>query len=519
MSEKPIPRSIRAIRTETVNCILRHRNMKILFVSPDRPDTFWNLKHVLRYISRKSTLPPLGLLTVAGMLPQHWHKKLVDMTVEKLTDNDILWADYVFIGAMHIQKDTVIEIANRCRKLGRKTVGGGPVFRIDKTDFPEIDHIIFGEAENTIHQFIEDVENGTLKRTYSSDKWADLTTTPIPLWDIANIKNYASMCIQYSRGCPFGCDFCDVTELFGNKMRLKNARQVTKELDSIYASGWKGQVFMVDDNFIGNKNHLKDDLLPAMIEWMERHSHPFNFNTQVSINIADDEKLMTMMSEAGFDTVFIGIESSSDDSLEECNKKQNTNRNLVECVKKIQRFGLQVQAGFILGFDSDGPSIFDKMINFIQSSGIATAMVGLLNAPQETKLYERLKKENRILEDSTGDNTDYSLNLIPKMEPDNLVNSYKNVVQTIYAPKNYYKRVMTLLKNYQPPKEKPPLTLNDLKTLFKSMWIVGILARGRTYYWRLIIWSMFRRRHSFNIAVMYAIYGFHFRKVFTKKAA
>lgn len=488
--------------------------MKVLFVSLERPDTFWNLKYVLKCLSRKSTLPPLGLLTVAAMLPEKWDKKLIDMTVEDLTDKDILWADYVFIGAMYIQKGSLLKVARRCRELGVKTVGGGPIFRTGQDVYPEIDHIIYGEAENVIHDFVSDVENGTSKPEYSMDQWADLTTTPEPLWSLVSMKNYASMCIQYSRGCPFGCDFCDVTKLFGNKMRLKNADQVIAELDILFDLGWTGAVFLVDDNFIGNKSELKNKLLPAMIDWMKAHKHPFNFNTQVSINVADDEELMTMLSEAGFDTVFIGIESSSEESLAECNKKQNTNRDLVECVKKIQRFGLQVQAGFILGFDSDQPPIFNKMIEFIQSSGIGTAMVGLLNAPRDTKLYERLKKENRILNDSTGDNTDCSLNFIPKMDAKSLIEGYRSVVETIYAPKNYYKTVLTLLKNYEPPKEKPSIKLEELKILVRSMWEIGIVSKGRFYYWKLIFWSLFKCRKNFNLAIKQAIYGFHFRKVF-----
>lgn len=488
--------------------------MKILLVSPKIPETFWNLKHVLRCISRKATLPPLGLLTVAGMLPSVWEKKLVDVNVQSLTEGDILWADYVFVGGMYVQKDDVREIVGRCKSLGVKTVGGGPVFRFGYNEIEGVDHIIYGEAENSIRCFVEDAEKGDPKESYSCDDWADIKASPVPLWDIANTKKYASACIQFSRGCPFGCDFCDVTQLFGNKMRLKTTGQMIAEMDKLYEIGWKGPVFIVDDNFIGSKGYLKREVLPAMIEWMKDHGHPFNFNTQVSINVSDDEELMRMMSDAGFDTVFIGIETTSDDSFEECNKKQNKNRDLVECVKKVQRFGLQVQAGFILGFDNDLPTIFDKLTSFIQNSGIATAMVGLLNAPRNTELYRRLDEEDRLLCDTKGDNTDFSLNFIPKMDPKELVDGYKSVVSAIYAPKNYYKRVLTLLKNYEPPKNKPPFCSHDLRILFKSMWVVGVVGKGRTYYWRLLFWSIFRRRGSFNLAVMYAIYGFHFRKAF-----
>ena len=488
--------------------------MNILFVNPDRPETFWDLKHVLKFISRKSIIPPLGLLTVAAMLPENWHCRLKDLVIEPLEDKDILWADYVFLGGMFIQKAAITRIARRCKDLGVPTVAGGPVFREDNNEIPEIDHIILGEAENIIDLLIEDIKNGNPRRTYQADHRPDLTGSPPPRWDLIDHRKYASMSIQSTRGCPFGCDFCDVTYLFGNKMRLKTTGQIITELDNLYDIGWKSSVFIVDDNFIGSKKFLKNQLLPAMIDWMKARAYPFVFNTQVSINIADDEELMTMMSQAGFDTVFIGIETSNDSALQECSKTQNRNRNLEECVHKIQRFGLQVQAGFILGFDSDRPSIFEKMASFIQSSGISTAMVGLLNVPRDTKLYHRLNEENRLLKESTGDNTDYSLGFIPKMDPAVLVQGYKSVVQTIYAPKNYYKTALTLLKNYKPPNRKTKLCMRDIKALFKSMLIIGILNKGRMYYWRLLIWSFFKCRKNFNIAVMQAIYGFHFRKVF-----
>lgn len=489
--------------------------MKILLVYPEYPDTFWSFKYALKFISRKASFPPLGLLTVAAMLPKEWEKKLVDMMVTKLSDSDIEWADYVFISAMSIQKESVKMIIAKCKRLGAKIVAGGSLFTTGYEDFEDVDHLILNEAEITLPSFLEDLKEGSPKHIYKSDQWADIKNTPIPLWELADMKKYASMCIQYSRGCPFNCEFCDVTLLFGHKVRIKTKNQILAELESLYLQGWRSGVFIVDDNFIGNKRELKNEVLPAMIDWMKKRKHPFSFTTQVSINLSDDEELMQLMVEAGFNAVFVGIETPNEESLAECGKVQNINRDLITCVKKIQRFGLQVQGGFIVGFDSDPPSIFERLIAFIQKSGIVTAMVGLLNAPRGTRLYQRLVKEDRLLKDVSGDNTDLSINFIPKMNHEVLINGYKRVLRTIYSPKYYYERILTLLRNFEPlQKKKYQFHLCYLKAFLKSMWLLGIRGKGRIYYWKLLFWSLFRRPQLFPLAVTFAIYGFHFRKIF-----
>ena len=490
--------------------------MNILMVSPPSPDTFWNLKHVLKFISKKAALPPLGLLTVAAMLPKDWEKKLVDMTISTLTDQDIKWADLVFISAMAIQKTAAEEVIDRCKKLNATIIAGGPLFSSAPELFSQVDHLILGEAELTLQPFLHNLANGNPKRIYTSDEKPDLSDSPIPLWQLLEMKKYASMSIQYSRGCPFTCDFCDVTRLFGSKMRTKTTEQILTELSSLYARRWRDAVFIVDDNVIANKRKLKQDLLPAMIDWMRDHNHPFPLNTQVSINLADDEELMHLMVQAGFDTVFIGIETPHEKSLAECSKSQNTNRDLIACVRKIQNSGLQVQAGFILGFDSDEAAIFDRLISFIQESGIVTAMVGLLNAPRGTKLYKRLMEENRLLKDSTGDNTDMSMNFIPTMDSKQLIEGYKKVVSTIYSSKYYSKRVLTLLRNYHPTRKSGfNLRLVDLRTLLRSTWRLGIMEKGRFDYWKLIFWSLFARPQLLHLTITFAIYGFHFRRIFS----
>ncbi len=489
--------------------------MKILLVNPDLPPTFWSFKNALKFVSRKALLPPLGLLTVAAMLPEEWETKLVDMTTMILRDRDIEWADYVFITAMFIQRKSADHVIERCRKIGRKIVVGGPMFTSIPEQYAHVDHLVLKEAEITLPLFIQDIKKGCTRKVYNTHEKADLGETPMPRWDMIRMKQYVSMSIQYSRGCPFNCDFCDITKLYGHKIRTKTTEQVLKELEAIYSSGWRGKVFFVDDNFIGNKNLLKKELLPALIDWMKSRHYPFTLNTQASINLADDDELMTSMSQAGFDSVFIGIESPNEESLSECNKVQNKGRDLVACVKKIHQFGMEVQAGFILGFDSDKSSVFDNLIHFIQKSGVVTAMVGLLNAPRGTKLYSRLLMENRLSNVGTGDNTDFSMNFIPKMGTEELIRGYRKVVNTIYSPKNYYNRILVFLKELKiGENNKSKYRYCDIKAFIKSIWRLGIIDKGRFSYWKLIFWSLLKKPQHFHHAVNLAIYGFHFRSVF-----
>jgi radical SAM superfamily enzyme YgiQ (UPF0313 family) len=498
----------------------KERNLRILLVYPQYPDTFWSFRHALKFIFKRATFPPLGLLTVAAMLPEEWEKKLVDMNTTPLTDKDLKWADYVFLSAMVVQQDSSREVLSRCKKLGTKVVAGGPFFSPGYEEaglFEYVDHLIFGEAENILPRFLEDLEKGCAKHIYKSEEWPDIRTTPVPLWSLINKKNYQSMTIQYSRGCPFNCEFCDIVVLNGHIPRTKDKSQVIAELEALYDMGWRAGVFFVDDNFIGNKRKLKSEILPAIIEWTAERKHPFSFFTEASINLADDEELMQLMVEAGFDSVFVGIESPNPGSLVECNKLPNKNRDLLAAVKKIQHHGLQVQGGFIVGFDSDPISIFKNQIEFIQKSGIVTAMVGVLMAPPGTRLYERLKMENRLLKGGSGDNTDGSTNFIPKMGHEILARGYKHVVDTIYAPKQYYERIKTLLKEYEPSnKGKFRVSLLHLVAWIRSMWVLGVKERGRIYYWKLFVWTLLKKPKAFPLSMTLAAQGFHFRKVAAK---
>ncbi len=492
--------------------------MKVLLVYPRYPDTFWSFRYALKFISKKASFPPLGLLTVASMLPLAWQKRLVDMNVTYLTDEDIRWADYVFISAMVVQSDSVKEVIARCRKLGAKVVAGGPLFTTGYENFDGVDHFILGEAEAVLPSFVADLEKGQAQPIYVSNERPDISRTPLPDWTLINMKQYSSMSIQYSRGCPHDCEFCDIVVLNGHRPRTKDKEQLISELEVLYHGGWRGSVFIVDDNFIGNKRKLKEETLPAIVEWSKKRKYPFVFLTEATINLADDEELMNLMAEAGFERVFIGIETPNEESLAECNKLHNTNRDLAASVRIMQRHGFEVQGGFIVGFDSDPVSIFKSQINFIQKSGVVTAMVGLLNAPHGTKLYHRLEKENRLLKDMTGDNTDCSLNFVPKMDYHTLIDGYKQVVNTIYSPKHFYARISTFVKEYRPPRLRATkrLRLYHITALIKSLWLLGIVERGRQHFWRLLLSTLVRHPRAFPISINLSVSGFHFRKVAQK---
>ncbi|MDP2729336.1 MAG: B12-binding domain-containing radical SAM protein [Dehalococcoidales bacterium] len=494
--------------------------MKILLVYPQYPETFWSFSHALRFISKKAAFPPLGLLTVAAMLPNEWEKKLVDMNIIPLNNEDIKWADYVFISAMVVQRNSVKEVIAACNKLGTKIVAGGPLFTTGYDEFEGVEHFILGEAEITLPSFLADLANGCPKPLYTAGEPPDISQTPLPLWQLINIKHYSSMNLQYSRGCPYDCEFCDIVLLNGHKPRTKSKDQMRAELEVLYRQGWRGSVFIVDDNFIGNKRKLKMETLPAMIEWSKERKYPFTFYTEASINLSDDEELMRLMAEAGFRQVFVGIETPSEESLAECNKQQNQGRDLAASVKKLQNHGFEVQGGFIVGFDSDPASIFKSQINFIQKTGIVTAMVGLLNAPRGTRLYHRLKKENRLLRDITGDNTDFTINFVPKMKYETLINGYKHILETIYSPSQYYERVKTFLKEYKPLKTGQArisqLRFYHIEGFLKSVWFLGIKEKGRRYFWKLIISTLFRRPRLFPLSITLSVFGFHFRKVAEK---
>jgi radical SAM superfamily enzyme YgiQ (UPF0313 family) len=486
-----------------------------LLIAPEFPGTFWSFIHALKFVNKKSSHPPLGLLTISSMLPQEWKKRLVDMSVRKLADRDLDWADMVFVGAMSIQKASVRDILGRCARKGKKVVAGGPLFTAEYDEYDAVDHLVLGEAEITLPPFLADLSEGKAKHLYLPEERPALSLTPMPDWDLIRMKDYMTMSVQYSRGCPFDCEFCDISVLFGRKVRTKSADSIVGEMEELYRRGWRGGVFFVDDNFIGNRVKLKKEVLPAMIAWQKERKYPYYMTTETSIDLADDDELMEMMSEAGFQTVFVGVESPNDESLKECNKSQNRGRNMVASIRKMQKAGIEVLGGFIIGFDSDPPSIFERLTEFVRESGIVTAMVGLLNAPRGTKLYKRLKGEGRLLDDISGNNTDMSMNFVPSMDRQILLEGYRKIISDLYSVKPYYRRVMEFIRDFEPPRgQASRFRPSDVMALLRSIFRLGLLDRGRFEYWKLFMWTLVRKPRLFPLAITLSVYGLHFRKVF-----
>jgi radical SAM superfamily enzyme YgiQ (UPF0313 family) len=490
--------------------------MKVLLVYPEVAETFWSFKHALRVVQRKAAFPPLGALTVAAMLPDSWQKRLIDMNVKRLRDEDLKWADYVFISAMIAQSESTRQVIERCKSLGLKTVGGGPLFNSYRDEFQDVDHLVLGEAEGIVPRFANDLLQGTLQKRYESPESPSLDSTPLPLWDLIKLSDYVSMGIQFSRGCPFNCEFCDIIVMNGRIPRTKSNKQMIAELDALYERGWRGTVFIVDDNFIGHKAKVKS-LLREIAAWQSQHKRRFNFFTEASVDLAEDEELMNLMVQAGFNKVFLGLETPSEESLKECGKLQNLKRSLVDSVRIIQNQGLAVMGGFIIGFDNDPPDIFQRQVQFIQKTGIVTAMIGLLTAIPGTRLYKRLEEEGRLLFKATGSNTDVSgsLNFVTKMDRETIIKGYRWVMNTIYSPDMYYKRIITFLQDYR-PKTKFYLEKNDVLTFFRSFWYLGITDRMhcKNYFWRLLTKGTAKYRNALSEIVTFALYGYHFRNLF-----
>ena len=486
--------------------------MNVLLVYPQNPDTFWSFKHVLRFVSKRSTFPPLGLLTIAAMLPADWQLKLVDLNVERLKDSDLRWADYVMISAMIVHKNSVNEIVARCNALHKPIIAGGPLFTTGYEEFPQIQHFVLGEAEDVMGQLVADMLAGQVRHEYRAANRPDVTRVPVPRWDLVDVRHYVTMAVQFSRGCPFDCEFCDIIIMNGRVPRTKAPAQLIGELETLRLQGWKDMVFIVDDNFIGDKKRTKI-LLKEIIAWRERVHAEMGFFTEASVNLADDAELCELMVRAGFKKVFVGIETPVTESLQECHKLQNKGRDLVESIKTLQRAGMEVMGGFIVGFDNDQQDIFRRQFDFIQRSGVVTAMVGLLQALPQTKLYHRLMREGRLESAATGNNTEAVLNFKTKLSKDFLQSGYRDLMRRLYEPKVYYQRIRTFLENHRPRGPRLRLSPSDLRAFLKSFWMLGIWERGRHNYWKFFWSILLRRPHQLRSAIELAVIGYHFRRI------
>jgi radical SAM superfamily enzyme YgiQ (UPF0313 family) len=487
--------------------------MKVLLINPEFPDTYWSFRHALSFEGKRSAYPPLGLLTVAAMLPRSWERRLIDMEVRQLKESDIEWADMVFVTGMLIQKEALGRVVDRCKALGKRVAVGGPYVSTSSEQLPNADHIFIGEAETTLPQFLKDLERGEAKATYQAAERPPLSLTPLPEFELAELNRYSAMSVQYSRGCPFSCEFCDIIEIYGRVPRTKSNQQMIAELEKLKSIGWRGTVFVVDDNFIGNKRNVKK-LLPDLVAWQEQNDFPFSLLTEASVNLADDDALLDTMRASGFRRVFLGIETPVEESLKEAQKSQNRG-NLLASVKKIQSYGMEVMAGFIVGFDNDPEDIFERQINFIRESAIPLAMVGLLTALPDTQLWRRLKKEGRLLVESSGNNTSDSLNFIPRMDSRLLVEGYRSILKTIYSSGEYYQRALETLRRVSgtPPEPNRYSLRGGIVAFTRIIVRLGVLDRERREFWKFFGRTLANHREQFAHSMRLAVMGYHFRKL------
>jgi len=487
--------------------------MRVLLVNPEFPDTYWSFRHALPFEGERCAFPPLGLLTVSALLPASWERRLVDLNVQRLRPSDIEWADMVMATAMLVQKDSLRDVVRRCKAMGKRVVLGGPYVTTTVEDLPEADHIFRGEAETTLPQFIEDLARGEAKQWYQAVERPPLSATPLAHFHLVNRKRYSAMSVQYSRGCPFSCEFCDIIEIYGRVPRTKSNQQMLAEFDTLRDLKWRGNVFIVDDNFIGNKKNVRQ-LLPELAKWQKANGYPFSLITESSVNLADDEPLLESMREAGFRSVFVGIETPVEESLKEAQKSQNRG-NLLESVRKIQSYGMEVMAGFIVGFDNDPEDIFERQIDFIRKSAIPLAMVGLLNALPETQLWKRLEREGRLLGEASGNNTTCTFNFKTRMDPALLIQGYQTIMRTIYSPREYYERALDSMRRtaHQLSVAKNYNVVSGLAALTRIMVKLGVLDTERKEFWRFFTHALLKHRDRFSTSLRLAAMGYHFRKL------
>ena len=483
--------------------------MNALLIYPRTPDTYWSFRFAVSLIGKRATQPPLGLMTVAALLPAHWNKRLIDTNVERLKDSDLAWADVAMVSGMHVQRESLVAIVDRCHARGLKTMVGGPITSSLPASELHADHVVIGEAEDLVDELARDLEQGTARPVYQTAERPAMARSPLPDLSLIRMKRYSTMSVQYSRGCPFNCEFCDIIEIYGRRPRTKAVAQVLAELDQLYAAGWRDGVFIVDDNFIGDKPRAKV-LLAAIAEWSEAHGHPFNFTTEASLNLADDPELLRLMRAAGVSSVFLGIETPDECSLAANHKLQNTRRDMLESIAIIQQYGMEVMGGFILGFDTDKEDVFDRLVDFIQQSAIPIAMVGLLQAMPGTQLFRRLWSEGRILHSGDGNNTDCDLNFLPRMNAARLVEGYRSVLKRIYSVDAYYERAKLFLSRCQPGHQRR-LSYANVRAFFSSLMLQGLLGKARLSYWKFVLTAATQYRRSFGTAMTLAVMGRHFQ--------
>jgi len=490
--------------------------IKVLMVWPRFPASFWNLGEVTEIVPERSLVPPLGLITVAALCPKQWRIRLVDLAFEELSDQDILWADIVMVSAMAAQREGVRQTLERASKLNRRTMIGGPYASSEpEALLPLADHVVVGEPDEVFPEIAADLERGSARRLYRVAEKPDVNRTPVPRFDLLALDKYTLMSVQFSRGCPFTCEFCDIITIYGRRPRTKSSAQLIGELDALLRLGWRKDVFIVDDNFIGNHKAALQ-LALDLGGWQRRNRYPFAFFTEASINLASRPELLDAMVKANFCRVFIGIESPSAESLKETKKFQNLRHDTLDSIRLIQQHGLWVMGGFIVGFDSDPPDIFDRQIEFVERAAIPWAMTGVLQAPPTTPLYDRMRTEGRLLPSNPEPSNFDPPNFRTVLPLPELLDGTKRMLLALYEPRCFYQRVLDSLDRWQLRAEQRASRISPLyllKALLKSFWKQGVLSDYRGAYWgymrRLMLrWGLHpeKRRLGFELALS----GHHF---------
>jgi radical SAM superfamily enzyme YgiQ (UPF0313 family) len=462
---------------------------RVLLVWPGFPDSFWSFQQMLGMTGHRAVMPPLGLLTVAALCPPGWRLRLVDESVAPLRDSDLAWADLVMVSAMHVQKERVREVLLQARARGRRTLVGGPYASSQPDVLLEMaDHVVVGEPDEGFGGIAADLEAGSARRLYRVEQKPDVTRTPVPRFDLLDTRRYASMAIQFSRGCPFECDFCDIITLYGRRPRTKAPQQVIAELDALYELGWRGEVFLVDDNFIGNRQRALD-LARALALWQRIRGFPFIFYTEASIDLAQRPELVDAMVEANFSFVFVGIETPSHQALAASKKHQNLREDMLRALHFLLSRGLWVTGGFIVGFDADGEDIFEQQVRFIDEAAIPWAMIGMLQAPPTTPLFDRMLSEGRLHVESPA-TSNFSLpNFRTKLPLPVLLRGYRDTLARLYEPRAFYDRGFRSLWRWKPrPQLNPRLPVwRKAAIVFRSAWRQGVLAPYRAAYWQFLV--------------------------------
>ena len=485
--------------------------MRVLLLYPKFPQSFWSFEKTLALVGRKSLLPPLGLITVAGLLPQEWEFSLVDRNVNQVTEIQWQWADLVLLSGMIVQKDDMLLAIQEAHDRGKRVAIGGPYATSLPEEVAAADYLILDEGEITIPMFVEAISSGETSGKFRTEEKAAVTETPIPRYDLLDFEAYDNMSVQFSRGCPFQCEFCDIIVLYGRKPRTKEPQQLLKELDYIYELGWRGGVFMVDDNFIGNKRNVKL-LLKELKKWMKERDYPFSFDTEASVDLAKDEELLDLMAECSFKKVFLGIETPDESSLALTQKFQNTRDPLSESVDKITRSGLQVMAGFIIGFDNEKKGAGDRIVQFVEQTAIPMAMFSMLQALPNTALWHRLEKEGRLLDRGANINQTTLMNFIPTRPIEDIANEYVNGFYQLYDPKTYLDRTYRYFMKLGIPRHsgKRKIDSKSLKALSTICWRQGILRDTRWKFWHNLIRILIRNPKLVPLYLVACAYLEHF---------